>query len=161
DATLGQFSSERRLPPYHEPETPQGAADFPEVHHAIDTGESDAAVRLRDDGQKILTVAIPVQPYKQAVGVLLVSRDGHVVDQRLFAVRRSILGMFGLVAVVTILASLYLAGTIARPIRRLAQAAERVRLSKRRQYTIPDLTGRSDEIGELSAALREMTDSLW
>jgi two-component system sensor histidine kinase ChvG len=161
DATIGRFSYERRLPPYQEPETPQAAAEFPEVKHALENGEADAAVRLRNDGQKIITVAIPVQFYKQVVGVVLVSRDGHAVDQRLFAVRRSILGMFTWVLGVTVLTSLYLAGTIARPVRRLARAAEQVRLSKRRQYTIPDLTDRSDEIGELSAALREMTDSLW
>jgi two-component system sensor histidine kinase ChvG len=46
-------------------------------------------------------------------------------------------------------------------VRRLARAAENVRSSKRRQYTIPDLSHRSDEIGDLSAALRDMTDSLW
>ncbi len=160
-ATIGRFSYERRLPPYREPDNPQDAVAFPEVRHALDAGEADAAVRLRADGQKILTVAIPVQFYKQVVGTVLVSRDGRAVDQRLFAVRRSILGMFAWVLGVTVLTSLYLAGTIARPIRNLAAAAERVRLSKRRQHTIPDLTGRSDEIGELSAALREMTESLW
>ena len=161
EATIGRFSYERRLPPYREPEDAEGAADFPEVRHALEAGEADAAVRLREDGQKILTVAIPVQFYKQVVGTVLVSRDGRAVDQRLFAVRRSILGMFAWVLGVTVLTSLYLAGTIARPIRRLAEAAERVSLSKRRQHAIPDLTGRADEIGELSAALREMTESLW
>ena len=43
----------------------------------------------------------------------------------------------------------------------LALAAMRVRHSKSRRDTIPDLTNRSDEIGELSAALRDMTESLW
>jgi two-component system sensor histidine kinase ChvG len=160
DATIGRFSYERRLPPDREPDNAQ-AADFPEVGHALDAGEADAAVRLRADRQKILTVAVPVQFYKQVVGAVLVSRDGRAVDERLFAVRRSIMGMFAWVLGLTVLTSLYLAGTIARPLRRLAHAAERVRLSKRRQYVIPDLTGRSDEIGELSAALRDMTDSLW
>ena len=129
---------------------------------ALETGEADAAVRLReDDGETILSVAVPVQFYKQVVGVVLVSRDGRVVDQRLFAVRQSILGMFAWVLGVTVLTSLYLAGTIARPVRRLALAAMKVRHSKSRRDTIPDLTNRSDEIGELSAALRDMTESLW
>lgn len=160
ERTFGRFSYERRLPPYKEPENAQ-ATDFPEVGHALEYGEADAAVRLREDRQKILTVAVPVQFYKQIVGVVLVSRDGRAADERLFSVRRSIMGMFAWVLGLTVLTSLYLAGTIARPVRRLAIAAERVRTSKRRQHSIPDLTSRSDEIGELSAALRDMTDSLW
>ncbi|MEO0035922.1 MAG: hypothetical protein RLZZ501_1945, partial [Pseudomonadota bacterium] len=57
--------------------------------------------------------------------------------------------------------SLYLAGTIARPVRRLALAAERVRHGQGRAALIPDLSRRGDEIGELSVALKEMTEALW
>ena len=60
----------------------------------------------------------------------------------------------------TVLLSFYLAGTIARPIRRLAAAAERAR-GRGARVEIPDFTGRGDEIGELSGSLREMTDALW
>jgi two-component system sensor histidine kinase ChvG len=102
-----------------------------------------------------------VQFYKQIVGALLVSRDGSNVDKRMFAVRGSILGMFAWVLALTVLTSLFLAGTIARPVRQLAISAKRVRDSKNRQHTIPDLSKRNDEIGELSEALRDMTESLW
>jgi len=61
---------------------------------------------------------------------------------------------------VTVLLSFYLAGTIARPIRRLAAAAERAR-GRRARVEIPDFTRRGDEIGDLSGSLREMTDALW
>jgi two-component system sensor histidine kinase ChvG len=61
---------------------------------------------------------------------------------------------------VTVLLSFYLAGTIARPIRRLAAAAERAR-GRRARVEIPDFTRRGDEIGDLSRSLREMTDALW
>jgi two-component system sensor histidine kinase ChvG len=156
----------RRLPmePLYEPyvERPNGAAaDYPEVTRALETGEIAQAVRRRSDGQKVLTVAVPVQFYKQVVGAVLVSRDGRNIDQRLMAVRGSILAMFGWVLALTVLTSAYLAGTIARPLRQLAEAAERVRHGKNRRHPIPDLGDRGDEIGELSAALREMTESLW
>jgi two-component system sensor histidine kinase ChvG len=59
-----------------------------------------------------------------------------------------------------VLLSLYLAGTIARPIRLLAAAAERAR-GRGTYIDIPDFTERRDEIGELSGSLREMTDALW
>src|SRR6202008_3101987 len=50
---------------------------------------------------------------------------------------------------------------IAEPIRRLATAAERVRRGTRARREIPDFTGRSDEIGHLSGALRDMTNALY
>lgn len=159
DFTVGRFSYERRLQPYQEWE---GNIDaFPEIRRSLDIGESTSAMRVRPDGQKVLLVAVPVQFYKQVVGTVLVSRAGTAIDERLFEVRRSILASFMWVLAVTVLTSIYLAGTIGRPVRRLARAAENVRSSKRRQYTIPDLSNRSDEIGDLSAALRDMTDSLW
>ena len=59
--------------------------------------------------------------------------------------------------------SLLLAGTIAEPMRRLAEAAERVRRrGTKSRHEIPDFTSRSDEIGHLSGALRDMTKrALW
>src|SRR4029077_11748009 len=67
---------------------------------------------------------------------------------------------FGVTLLVTVLLSLYLASTIAQPIRRLAAAARRAR-GRAGRIEIPDVTGRSDEIGELARSLREMTDALW
>jgi two-component system sensor histidine kinase ChvG len=57
--------------------------------------------------------------------------------------------------------SLLLAGTIAEPMRRLAEAAERVRRGTKSRQEIPDFTSRSDEIGHLSGALRDMTGALY
>ncbi len=159
-ATVGRFGFKRGLEPYIERASPV-AADFTEVMAALEQAEAGQAVRLRSDGQKMLTVAVPVQFYRQVVGAIFVSRDGRNVDKRLFAVRGSILAMFGWVLGLTVLTSIYLARTIGRPLRILAEAAERVRHAKTRRHDIPDMTNRSDEIGELSGALREMTESLW
>ena len=68
----------------------------------------------------------------------------------LFKVRLTIFQAFAFALTITIILSLYLAGTIARPIRRLAAAADRVRRGRGRRHTIPDLTARGDEIGDLS-----------
>jgi two-component system sensor histidine kinase ChvG len=53
------------------------------------------------------------------------------------------------------------AGTIARPVRQLARAADQVRRWRGQRVEIPDLSNRRDEIGDLSAALREMTGALY
>ncbi|MBL8643748.1 MAG: stimulus-sensing domain-containing protein [Rhodospirillaceae bacterium] len=159
--TFGRFGYTRGLEPYTERANAL-ASDYAEAAKALETGETGSAVRLRNlDGQKILTVAVPVQFYRQVVGAVLVSRDGRNVDRRLFTVRGSILAMFGWVLGLTVLTSFYLASTIGKPLRILAEAAERVRSAKTRRHHIPDLTVRRDEIGELSGALREMTESLW
>jgi two-component system sensor histidine kinase ChvG len=57
--------------------------------------------------------------------------------------------------------SILLAGTIAGPVRRLANAAERVRLRVDRRAELPDFSDRNDEIGHLSTAFRSMTDALY
>jgi two-component system sensor histidine kinase ChvG len=54
-----------------------------------------------------------------------------------------------------------LAGAIAGPVRRLAEAAERVRRGTKARQEIPDFTRRADEIGHLSGALRDMTRALY
>ena len=60
-----------------------------------------------------------------------------------------------------IVLSLLLAGTIADPLRRLADGAERVRRGVKTRDEIPDFTHRRDEIGHLSGALRDMTNALY
>jgi len=69
--------------------------------------------------------------------------------------------VFAGVMFVTVLLSLWLAGTIARPVRRLAAAADRVRSGRGQETEIPDFTKRGDEIGDLSGSLRDMTQALW
>jgi two-component system sensor histidine kinase ChvG len=91
----------------------------------------------------------------------MLSKDGAVVDAAVDDRRRDILIVCGVAFAVTVLLSFYLAGTIARPIRRLAQAADQVRSAKGRQFEIPDFSRRGDEIGDLSDSLRAMTDALW
>jgi two-component system sensor histidine kinase ChvG len=56
---------------------------------------------------------------------------------------------------------MFLARTIAGPVRRLADAAARVRRRVRTRVEIPDFTRRRDEIGDLSGALRDMTNVLY
>lgn len=152
---LSQWQMER----YREGET-QTAADYEEVEAALG-GEIAGAVRETADGRLILSVALPVQRYYQVFGALMLSKTGAEIDAALRNVRVTILMVFAAALVITTALSIYLAGTIARPINRLVAATERVRRSVGRQdVEIPDMTHRGDEIGDLSAALRDMTDAL-
>ena len=114
----------------------------------------------RNEGM-IFTAAAPVQQFKKILGAVLLIRDGTMVDLAMAEVRRSILYMSMIALAITVMLSFYLAGTIERPLKRLARAAEQVRNSPGRTAHIPDFTSRNDEIGDLSHALREMTETLW
>ncbi|GAB4144714.1 MAG: hypothetical protein Tsb0016_14340 [Sphingomonadales bacterium] len=69
--------------------------------------------------------------------------------------------VFGVSLAVTLMLSLFLAGTIARPIRRLAAAADRIRGGMGRQVRLPDYTRRGDEIGDLTRSFADMTQALY
>ncbi len=160
--------SREGLPLYREEpgqsSAPRPAAQWPDVERAL-AGEIGATVwRVESPGARsdlLLTVAVPVQRYKEVLGAVLLSRSGAEIDGAIRSVRSDILKVFAVALLVTVALSFYLAGTIARPIRRLAQAADRVRTGHGRHAEIPDFTRRGDEIGELSGVLRDMTAALW
>ncbi|MBN34738.1 MAG: histidine kinase [Rhodospirillaceae bacterium] len=137
----------------------QKADHYSELSQAL-VGEIDHA--LRDAGRDglMLTVAVPVSHYRQVQGVLLLSSNLDDVEAELRAVRSDILVLALIAFVATVLLSLYLASTIARPIRRLAEAADDVRFGYGEAESIPDFGARGDEIGELSRALIDMTHAL-
>ena len=138
----------------------QQATDYGEVEQALQ-GTSAGQVRVDREGRLALSVAVPVQRYRQVLGALMLSKGGDDIDAAVRDRRRDILWVIGVALAVTILLSIYLAGTIVRPIRRLAAAADRVRYGKGRDFEIPDFKSRRDEIGDLSGALRDMTRALW
>ena len=118
-------------------------------------------VRINDRGEVIVSVSVPVQRFRAVHGALMLSTQGDDIDQMVNAERLAILKVFGIAAAVMIVLSLLLASTIAGPMRRLADSAERVRRRIQTRVEIPDFSGRGDEIGHLSHALRDMTDALY
>lgn len=138
----------------------QTAADYNEVMTAL-TGEAGSELRQTETGDYVLSAAVPVQRYRQVLGALMLSKNGDDIDREVREMRFFVLQLFAVALAITSLLSIYLAGTIARPVRRLAEAAEKVRRDIGRQnHPIPDLTGRQDEIGDLSGSFRAMTQEL-
>ena len=148
----------RRGPPF--PETALDRLDaLPAMAAALD-GERRSAVWSLPDGGLRFGAAAPIQRFKRVLGVMFVTSDDRSVAAAVRHVRVTILQVFGAVLAVTILVSLYLARTITRPVRRLAAAADNVG-GAGEAPDIPDLERRRDEIGDLSKALRRMTETLW
>ena len=159
DRVLARLWSREDLPTYTENPV-QKARDYPEAMLAL-AGETATTVRSDPGGGMVLSVAVPVQRYKQVLAALMLTRGSADIDAAILKVRLDVLKWFLAALLVTVLMSIYLAGSIARPIRLLAVAAERVRRDRHRRHTIPDFGRRGDEIGQLAGALREMTQALW
>ena len=139
---------------------PENGNGYPEVAQSL-TGQKSSMVRVNDRGEVIVSVAVPVQRFRAIHGSLMLSTQGDDIDQMVTAERLAILKVGGVASAVMIVLSLALASTIAGPVRRLADSAERVRRRIRTRVEIPDFTGRRDEIGHLSGALRDMTVALY
>ncbi|TPI51276.1 MULTISPECIES: sensor histidine kinase [unclassified Mesorhizobium] len=147
------------LPVYHEQPGGNGAA-FPEVVKAL-TGSPSTIVRISEQGEQIVSVAVPIQRFRAVLGVLMLSTEGGDIDKIVAAERKAILRVFGIAALVTAILSMLLASTIANPLRRLSAAAVRVRRGVKSREEIPDFSDRQDEIGNLSIAVRDMTNALY
>ncbi len=109
----------------------------------------------------LLTAAMNIKGSKGVVGAVMVISDGDDIDEALGDAWFNILKIFLVTLLITVLLSIYLSGVIARPLRKLASAAENVRKGKLKHTEIPDMSDRNDEIGELSIVLRDMTHALW
>jgi two-component system sensor histidine kinase ChvG len=159
DKLVSKLFARTDLPVYKEQPGGSGTA-YPEVMAAL-TGSPSTVVRVSEQGEQIVSVAVPIQRYRAVLGVLLLSTKGGDIDKIVSAERRAILRVFGVAALVTALMSILLASTIANPLRRLAAAAVRVRRGVKSREEIPDFSDRQDEIGNLSSALRDMTNALY
>ena len=125
-------------------------------------GQKASAVRVNERGEIIVLVAVPIQRFRAVRGALLLSTQGGEIDSAVAAERLQVLALFLALGAVMVLLSMLLARTIAGPVRRLADARrDACAAASSRACEIPDFTYRRDEIGELSGALREMTNSLY
>ena len=147
------------LPLYEDIGAGNGKA-YPEVGDAL-AGNARWVVRANAKGETIISVAVPVQRFRSVRGALLLSTLGGDIDVVIATERWAIIRIFLVSAGVMLLLSLLFAGAIAEPMRRLAEAAERVRRGVKSRQEIPDFTDRQDEIGHLSGALRDMTKALY
>ncbi len=147
------------LPVYREPPGGNGAA-FPEVMNAL-SGSPSTVVRVSEKGEQIVSVAVPIQRFRAVLGVMMLSTEGGDIDKIVATERKAILRVFGVAALVMAILSMLLASTIANPLRRLAAAAVRVRRGVKNREEIPDFSDRQDEVGNLSVAVRAMTNALF
>lgn len=132
---------------------------FPDELRTALNGQAVAGERLTEAGDRIVSVSLPVQRVSAVVAVLtLEASDVSDIVRR----ERAALLPFAAFAVgVSLLSSTLLTFMIARPLRRLAMAADRVRAGAAERLELPKLTSRRDEIGDLAGSLEAMTETLF
>jgi len=144
-----------QLEPYYE------GGSYGNSYHEVKSalaGERDSAERVDSQNRLVLSVAVPVQRVKAVYGALLITTEGGDIDDIVRQERSTLFEVVLLAFAVMMLTSLYLAGTIGEPVRKLVAAADRVRLGHSSGHEggrgeIPNFPERTDEIGDLLFAL--------
>jgi two-component system, OmpR family, sensor histidine kinase ChvG len=136
-----------------------------ELHLRGMAGDSATRVLRQASDFRILAVA-PIYAEGQPAGSVIMQQLPDGIEAMMRSEREQVLQMFVVVLLVSVGLSLVLASTIANPLSDLATAAELGRDRNARRLSpgrvrIPDLTGRPDEIGRLSAAMRGMVSALY
>ncbi|WP_408870253.1 ATP-binding protein [Commensalibacter sp. Nvir] len=138
---------------------PIGYAEF---LNSLHDKKKPAYIRRTADHHLLITITEPIFHHNQAIGVIQLTREAKSIDRALFSVRSSILILFLLALIITVLLSWYLSLTIARPLLGLAIAAHKMRETIGRTGTVPDnLLERKDEIGDLARVLQDSAKALW
>jgi two-component system sensor histidine kinase ChvG len=110
------------------------------------TGSPSTIVRVTEQGEQIVSVAVPIQRFRAVLGVLMLSTEGGDIDKIVAAERKAILRVF---------ASPRLSPPSCRccwrPPSPIAAPAARplrwVRRGVKNREEIPDFSDRQDEIG--------------
>lgn len=156
---LARWAPGQNYPPYLELQGTDGTF-YAEVADALQA-RSSSAIRVNSSGDLILSVAVPIQRYQLILGVLHLTNEGGDIGAILRDERIAILQLSMVAIAVMFGTSILMARNIARPIRALADAADDARMRAKGRVAIPDFSGRNDEIGELSGAVKAMTGALY
>lgn len=130
------------------------------------TGDTFGRTVSDASGGLLFSVATPIWRNGEVLGAVVLTTVSGEINEMARHEREQVLQMFVIAILVSIGLSLVLASTIANPLRDLATAAELGRDKNARSMSpnrirIPDMTGRPDEIGRLSCALRSMIGALY
>jgi len=122
-------------------------------------GEEAILLKRNKNNELVVSFFTPIQPVQHVVGALVL--EVYDVDEAIRAERESVVRLFLVAAVISFGLLMLLGQTVVRPIRRLADAADVIRRGKTGRTQIPDFSHHNNEIGDLSLALRDMTNALY
>ncbi len=140
-----------------DPSTMENHSSRPEVVAALATGVGRAIRYSATLHENMMYVAVPVRPQGTVVGISRVALPLTQVERSVDRTVVSIIVAVGIAAILVIVATFLIAGTITRPVRRITRAAEAI-ASGRLDQEIPVRS--QDEIGRLGSAFNAMSVSV-
>jgi two-component system, OmpR family, sensor histidine kinase ChvG len=159
DFLLVVFPVTFNLPDYKN-STSRQIGDYPAA--TIASGNASQVFAWKGDGGQLMftaAVRVPWQDGKR--GTLLLVKNSTQTEEAFQMARIDVVRILMAALAITMTLTLYVAFMVARPLNKLARAAEAMRVAKSRTQMIPDMSDRGDEIGALSSVLRETTEALW
>lgn len=155
---IGRNAPPERRHAADQPSTDPGPVlDRVEVR-AARKGQLGTATRIhRRIGRVFLFLTMPVMVERRVQGVVYLTRSTVPVLQSLHRLRRQLIQVLAVALGITALLTLFLAGTISRPLARLSRSAGRIGAGDR---TISLQLNRRDEIGQLARTFDGLVDKL-
>ena len=157
---LDVFAFEKAYPLYIE-KVNISAIEFEEVLNALN-GINATMIRKNNNGDLILSVAVPVEDTRRVRGALMLSVQGNRIQDDIYQLQFSFFKIFIYVFLLTIILGYIFSKRITFPISKLARSADLIRASRNQNVSgATFFSSRNDEIGDLSRSLDKMTKDLW
>jgi two-component system sensor histidine kinase ChvG len=115
--------------------------------------------RFNEQAERVLSVTVPIRKVARVVGGLTIETND--ISQIIAAERAALVPLIIVAVLVSFITATLLTLGIARPLRKLAIASNRVAAGAAERLDLGSLHDRKDEIGDLSRAMEEMTTSLY
>ena len=122
-------------------------------------GGAGFSERFGDQAERLLSVTMPITKVARVVGSITVETSD--VTQIIADERAALFPLIVVAVLVAIITATLLTLGIARPLRNLARASDRVRTGATERLDLGKLHDRSDEIGDLARAMEAMTEALY
>lgn len=129
-----------------------------EVTRALD-GEPVFSERFNEQAERVLSITMPIEKVLRVVGTLTIETSD--VSEIIAAERAALVPLIIVAILVALITATLLTLGIARPLRRLALASDRVTTGAAERLNLGRLHDRKDEIGDLARAMEAMTVSLY
>lgn len=129
-----------------------------EVTMALSGGQGFSE-RFGDQAERLLSVTMPITKVARVVGSITVETSD--VTQIIASERAALIPLIVVAVLVSVVTATLLTVGIARPLRNLARASDRVRTGATERLDLGRLHRRRDEIGDLSRAMEAMTEALY
>lgn len=122
-------------------------------------GGAGFSERFGDQAERLLSVTMPITKVARVVGSITVETSD--VTQIIADERAALFPLILVAVLVAIITATLLTLGIARPLRNLARASDRVRTGATERLDLGKLHDRKDEIGDLARAMEAMTNALY